>query len=260
MFEQITDVPVALAEFYSENVVSEQVLDEAGEPVLAQEQYTYLDEEGVEQTGTKLVPTYEDVAYVVLAPRPQSVSWDKVNQIIEKHQGKRPDVVAKFTELAQATDKWRFHDEYLDWMNDCIEVDNYNSTDQLDEDGEIIIFEQKEYPEEPTFIPHDIKPLQLVEAKAVRDEGRYAPITVDDLTFDADPKAYDNMKGAVGSWDILVQDLQLTDIGLVDGSQMLWTLADNSTAFVTKDVLERVLAGVSIRAGLLQAQYMQSKV
>jgi hypothetical protein len=259
MFKTINDVPAAISEFYVERIESEQVFDESGEPVLAEETYTYMDEEGVEQTGTKQVPTYEDVAYVDLVQRGQSVSWDKVDSIIAKHQGKKPTVVDKFISLAQSTDKWSFHDSYLEWMEACAEIELYNATEQLDEEGNPITFEPRELPSEPVFIAHDVKPLQVADAKIVRDSGRYAPIEVEGMSFDVDEKAYENIKGAITSWDILVQDLTLTDIGLVDGSQMLWTLSDNTTAWVTKELLETVVGAVSVRAGLLQAQYMEVK-
>ena len=122
MFELITDVPTSLVDFYTTKVVSEQQYDEEGLPLTVSETYTYIDIDETEATGTKLVPVFVDVTYVVKLTKPQSVSWAKVKSVSTLHKGKRDDVVEKFTALAIETDKWNFHDSYIAWLNVCKEV------------------------------------------------------------------------------------------------------------------------------------------
>ena len=261
MFDKLEDVPEVIKEFYLEQTISEQQFKD-GEPVLVEESFTYLDEDEVEQLGINLVPVFEDNVYVVMQPRPQSVSWQQVESIIELHKGTKDDVVNMFVVLAESTDKWAFHDNYIAWLKACAEVDLYNATEQLDDEGEVTQFEPRTYTDAPVMPDSSIKvkQCQVVGAKYKRDTGRYSPITVDGLTFDADVKAYENIKGSVDNWEILINDTGLLAIGLVDGSQMLWTLEDNSQDWVTKELLQKVLGAVSVRAGLLQAQYTGVKI
>ena len=259
MFELITDVPSELSQFYTEELRNEL----SGESIRVG--YTYLDEEGNELTGTRMEPEYVENAYVVMLPKGQMVSWEKVEQIIEKHQGNKDAVVGKFIDLAVATDNWNFHADYINWLKKEPDGD---AAKYLVIDEESTYFDQESLDadrqywleSEPVMIAGDGGKLALIRnAKFKRDVGRYAPITVDGKTFDADQLAYENMKGTVDSWDTLVCDETLLAAGLVDGSTMLWTLEDNTVTSVTKEVLQSVLGAVSVRAGLLQAQYAGSK-
>ena len=143
MFELITDVPEAIADFYTVETRTEPT----GEQI--ETEYTYLGEDGNELTGTRMVAEMVDNDYVVQLSKPQSISFDKVAQIIEKHGGKRDDVVLKFISLAIETNKFNFLDTYLAWLDSCKEVNLYNATEQFDDEGEPIDFEQKELPVEP---------------------------------------------------------------------------------------------------------------
>ncbi|MCA2497776.1 DUF4376 domain-containing protein [Vibrio sp. 2175-1] len=243
-FQTISDVPAAIAEFYVEDVRSEPTGN------MIEEEYTYLDENEAEQTGTRQVPEYADVTYVVQIEFGEVKSWSDVDRVIGL--GKAQSVIERFVSLAVNGDKKQFHDSYVSWLEACAEVDKYNA--EL-ADGEPAI----DYPEEPIYTATDTSAYLMQVAKSARDSGRYAPITVDGLTYDATQEAYDNLQGVVSSWEIMIADQALIDAGIVVDGQMYWTLADNSNVLVTKVMLEAVVTAIRVRAGLLHAQYQADK-
>lgn len=249
MFDLITDVPAAIAEFYQEEIRNEPTGN------MIDEKYTYIDENEVEQTGTRSVPEYADVAYVVLVPFGETKSWADVEHVISL--GKPKAVVERFVELAKNGDKKTFHDDYLAWMNECAEVDKYNESLIVDEEG--VMPELRSYPPEPVYVETDASIYLMQVAKEARDTGRYAPITVDGLTYDATQEAYDNLQGVVSSWETMIADQALIDAGLVVDGKMYWTLANNSNTLVTKETLQAVVTAIRVRAGLLHAQYQADK-
>lgn len=244
-FQTISDVPAVLAEFYVEDVRSEPTGN------MIDEEYTYIDENEVEQTGTRSVPEYADVTYVVQVELGETKSWDDVERVIAL--SKPQAVVERFVELAVNGDKVRFRDSYLEWMEECAEVDEYNASLV---DGQVA----REYSVEPTYTATDTSVYLMQVAKSARDTGRYAPITVDGLTYDATQEAYDNLQGVVNSWEVMIADQVLIDAGMVVDGQMYWTLADNSNVLVTKAMLEAVVTAIRVRAGLLHAQYQADKL
>ena len=270
MFEKIEDVPEAIAEFYTEEIRNEPT----GEMV--REEYEYIDEDGEKQTGTRLVPEMVDNVYVVKHVVSQSVSWDKVAQIIDLHKGTKDAVVGAFIDLAIMTDSWAFHDEYLEWY-----MAKPDAPERARDDEGQFIPDDPDTPENEAWVGgkthaelleawQNIEPIRIFSdankkyavarnAKYRRDVGRYAPITVDGLTYDADETAYANIQGSVNNWDTLVNDETLLAKGLVRDGTMLWTLADDSHTFVTKDQLEAVLSSLTLRAALLHVEYTESK-
>lgn len=111
---------------------------------------------------------------------------------------------------------------------------------------------------------YEIEPFSSEEIrqvnKRIRDEGRMAPITVGEHTFDCDEESLQNMRGAITSWPTLMKDPSLQELGLVHGTKMLWTLEDNTTVLLTKTQLVNVVNQVNIRAGVLHATYLRSKL
>lgn len=148
-FDTLNDVPEEIKEFYVERTVSEVVLSEGGEPTYAQESYTYLDDDGEEQAGVRSVPIYQDVTYLDELSLNQSVSWEKVTEIIAKHAGKADDIVRAFINMAIQTELYGFKGEYLSWCDNNAEVDLHNATPQYDEEGNAIEFTPREYEAEP---------------------------------------------------------------------------------------------------------------
>ncbi|CAH0531835.1 hypothetical protein CTH30272_04083 [Allocatenococcus thiocycli] len=249
MFELISDVPAAIAEFYKEEIRNEPTGN------MIDEEYTYIDENEVEQTGTRSVPEYADVTYVVQVELGETKGWGDVERVISLN---RPQtVIEKFVSLAVTGDKVQFRDAYLEWMDGCAKVDEYNASLVADEEGNMP--ESRVYSDEPTYIATDTGVYLTQVAKGERDTGRYAPITVDGLTYDATQEAYDNLQGMVNSWEIMIADQALIDAGLVVDGQMYWTLADNSNVPVTKEMLAAVVNAIRLRAGLLHAQYQFEK-
>ena len=110
MFDLITDVPNAILDFYHEEIRSEPTGNQIPET------YTYVDENGDTQTGTRMVDEYADVTYVVENTRCQGVSFSQVDNIIELRAGTLPNVVDSFIGFALETEDWEFHDSYLEYL------------------------------------------------------------------------------------------------------------------------------------------------
>ena len=257
MFELISDVPAPVAVFYTTETTSEPTGN------MIDEVYTYLDENEIEQTGTRPVPEYADVTRVIQVPFGEVKSWASVERVVSL--GKPQAVIKKFVECAINGDKKAFHDAYIAWLVDEPDIDDLQFYDTNEDDSQT--FNEPRFDQavldwenaEPVYTPTDARKYLMQAAKGERDSGRYAPITVDGLTYDATQEAYDNLQGMVNSWEIMIADQTLIDAGMVSGDQMYWTLADNSSAPVTKAMLEKVVTAIRVRAGLLHAQYQADK-
>lgn len=110
MFETIGDVPAAIADFYHIDTRHEPT----GEQV--EETYEYQDDQGNTLTGTRLVPEYVNVDYVVLNTSPEFKSMSDVWMVVNLHKGSRDDLIRLFLGMVNNKDQWKFHDKYLDWM------------------------------------------------------------------------------------------------------------------------------------------------
>lgn len=121
MFDSINDVPWPIQKFYKEEERSEQRFDNDGNPVLVDEEYQYIDENDVEQMGTKKVPVFDLVTYVVLISRGECKSEDDVMRVAK---GRKPiAVLDKFIEMFFCGERWAFHDKYISWMDECAAID-----------------------------------------------------------------------------------------------------------------------------------------
>ena len=97
----MSDVPLAIAEFFVEEVRTELTGIQVEETYFTDD----YNEESGEPTGTqtertRMVNQYVDTVYVVLLDRGQSVSWEQVQNVTEKHAGKRDNVIDTFISLA----------------------------------------------------------------------------------------------------------------------------------------------------------------
>lgn len=120
----LLDVPEKIREFYHEQTKNEQVFEEDGiTPVLSPEPYTYTDENGIEQTRTKMVPVYQDNTYIVENKRHDLKSWKEVKAVINNVKGKKDEFVDYCIEKAILTDKWKFHDEWVEWKGKLTELE-----------------------------------------------------------------------------------------------------------------------------------------
>ena len=165
-FDLITDVPEAIADFYQEEVRNEAT----GEYTSETYGYEAFDNDGelITQTGTRQVAEYVDNIYVVQKTRCQPVSWDKVISLIEKHAGNKDQVIDTFIGFAIETASWEFCDSYIDWLDECAEVDTYNETEQLGEEGTAIEFTPQEYPEEPQLVNTTLAQWKLANYNVLR--------------------------------------------------------------------------------------------
>ncbi|WP_412497253.1 hypothetical protein [Vibrio fluvialis] len=104
----LESVPFAIRSFYHQEVRSEATGAQVSED------YTYIDSEGQEQTGTRLVDEYQDVSYLVMNSRHDLKSWADVESA--KAHGTY-DAVCHFIEKASESELWLFHDSYLAWLD-----------------------------------------------------------------------------------------------------------------------------------------------
>lgn len=116
MFSHIDDVPAPIRDFYDVKTKIEPVLDENDDVVMVEEEYQYIDESGIEQTGTRLVPKMQSVDYVVQVPWQEQRTMSDVFAVIAAHKGKRDDLIVKFLELNNNRILREFHDDYLEWF------------------------------------------------------------------------------------------------------------------------------------------------
>lgn len=123
MYGKLTDVPVEIQDFYEEEIRNESTGN------MIDEEYTYIDENGDEQTGHRQVPEYADNIYVVEKPRNDLKFWEETEACIINAQGKKDNVVDYFIQKLIENDKWTFHDKWNIWNNELIEIqsskDNY---------------------------------------------------------------------------------------------------------------------------------------
>lgn len=248
----LESVPAILRDFYQIELRSELTGNQV------EEEYTYLDENNDTQTGTRLVDEYHDVSYIVMKLRHDLKSWN----FVEKVSNTNPEFKAYCIEKASEAEYWQFHDRYLEWLTQEPNPDDEKYLELDADDNPICDYnaESEQWQSlEPAYTATDTSVYLMQVAKSARDTGRYAPIAVDGLTYDATQEAYDNLQGMVSSWEIMIADQTLIDAGLVVDGQMYWTLADNSNTLVTKETLQAVVTAIRVRAGLLHAQYQSDK-
>ncbi|CAM0034726.1 hypothetical protein VPHD164_0021 [Vibrio phage D164] len=116
MFENLTEVPAVLQGFYHEEVRTEQVFDEDGEPVLNEVVVTFTNDDGEEVEGVRHENVYHDVTYLVLNDRGQIESIEGVFSVAEKHSGCNDDVLDTFIGFYLNGLQWSFYDEYMAWL------------------------------------------------------------------------------------------------------------------------------------------------
>lgn len=259
----LNDVPAPIREFYVERedrIITGYVISE--------------DDEGV----AIRTPVFDVVMIVEPTVTRTNCQWSLVKAAADER--KPLATVERLIEAAVEHDKYNFHEEYLNWLRLCAAIDaqadslerarnedGHNRPDepdilQADEAWEGSLLPEQiraSKPAPPVRSVRDGKEYLVALAKQERDDGEYRPITVDELTFDSDSKSYEKMKGAVESWEILMDDPELKAIGLVQDGQMYWTLADNTDVLIGKGTLQKVLAAIRVRAGILHAAYKHKK-
>lgn len=118
LYSTLEDVPEPIREYYEENIVSEPT------GKLIEEPYIYFDEEGVEQTGVKLIPESVDVIYINL--KDFGEIQDNVERIISR--GSSKELIEKFIGFVNNGIDKDFHDSYLEWLNsEPTSIDSQNS-------------------------------------------------------------------------------------------------------------------------------------
>lgn len=223
------------------------------------------------------VETAEGEQYFLrLVPMPEIDGLDRLALFIEK--GINDHILASAARVV-AGRQWAFHDKYLSWM--ALEPPlpqriNNEAGEPVPDDPDTPLSESWVGGVTPEIYDQQLQHWQSLEPsppadtvdsvlaevnyhKRLRDNGRYQPITVNGLTYDADPESVKNIEGAVREWDALIADDQLIFAGLVVDGQMAWTMEDNTTHLVTKAMLREVLNALSVRASLLHAQYVRTK-
>lgn len=191
MLDKLADVPKAIAAYYEE----------------------------VETDG---------VTAVKLKPWGEVRSWGDVGIVIELC--KPAEVYAKFVAMAVQGEHKAFHDAYLEWLEECAEIDAHNAGTYTDDEGKEQPNEQRSYSAEPTLThePHDkynerhFKACRQAQVEALTVE-------VDGMVFDGDEKSQDRMSRAI---------VALKENGRAETH---WRLFDNTVSAVTVSQLSEAL-------------------
>lgn len=113
MFNEITDVPVAIRDFYEEVTKNEPLLNESGEQVTEPKEVPSFDENGNAIMVTVQVPVFHDVVYVELKPKGEFKNLDDVWRVTELRKGKNDALIARFLVMYSDSLQWQWHDEVL---------------------------------------------------------------------------------------------------------------------------------------------------
>lgn len=124
MFETINDVPAPISQYYMEEVRTEPT----GENTPEEYEYEAFDNEGntFMTTGTRYIPEYHDVTYVVLKPFGE-IQTNTANLLIKNAPR---ELVDKFLGFENNGIDKQFHDDYLEWFNSEVEYSSW-----VDEEG-----------------------------------------------------------------------------------------------------------------------------
>ncbi len=229
----LLEVPVEIREFYEEVTVSEPT----GEQV--SEVFTYTDEEGVEQSSSRLVDEYADVLYIKELPTPETKSKADLERVISLSKPSR--VIDAFAAMVAAGEQSEWFSEYKDYLvavQERLEL-IANHVPELDEDDVEIPWTEPDEPVAPT------RPAiqDLVAMKAERDSAAAlasfkssrqvliynAVVDANGFKFDADEISIGRMASAI-----------LAAIAEEDTFSMSWSLADTSTGVMTDVTLADV--------------------
>ena len=232
-YNTLLEVPVEIREFYEEVTVSEPT----GEQV--SETFTYTDEEGLEQSSSRLVDEYADVLYIKELFTPETKSKADLERVISLSKPAR--VVDAFVAMVANGEQLEWFNEYKDYLVAVQErlelIDNH--VPELDEDDVEIPWIEPDEPASPT------RPAiqDLVAMKAERDSATAlvlfkssrqalidnAVVDANGLQFDADEISIGRMASAI-----------LAAIAEEDTFSMSWSLADTSTGVMTDVTLADV--------------------
>jgi len=237
----VIDLPEPIQPFYVDELSSEPLLDENGEPVMKEEEYEYIDEEGNLVIGTRLVPEYHDVNYTVEKPRNDLKGWD-FWKLAKKYEVKIYGI-----EKACEAEQWQFHDSYIDWLKEEPQEDDEKYLLQDEEGNFLYSFEEdhsqwltKEPVNEATDPATVIAPFHEELAKVERDETISSNILVHEVYWQVDKAGRDNMQNTI--------DHALRNQLPVE-TQCNWILADNSIIETTYPELQAVLDAYTVRMG-----------
>lgn len=124
MFETITAVPEAIKTFYEVETRQTQQFEEDGiTPKLKAEEYQGTDEDGNKIPCTRMVPVFLSVDYVQSVSMGERKNFKDVWRIIDLHKGTRDNLIRKFVGMVCNNEQWKFHDKYLKWYQDGLELD-----------------------------------------------------------------------------------------------------------------------------------------
>jgi hypothetical protein len=228
MYNLISEVPASISEFYVEVIKNEPT----GEMV--EEAFTYLDEEGVEQTGTRQVKAYADVAYVEQVRRPESKTESQLDQVISLSKPQR--VLDLFAEMVSVGEAWSYFDEYKLYEEELSTILAFNEelpVVSVDEEGNDVLAELKELPTEPVKVvvrtgaevlaPH-VRPIFQQSRTRLVEE---IVVTVDGHELDGDETSQTRMSRAISV--------------MLDADVTPWVLTNNTVVELTKSQLVAAL-------------------
>lgn len=252
----LDSVPVALRGYYAEETRSEPT----GEMV--SEEYTFVDENGDEQTGIREVPEFHDVTYTVLLPFGETKSWNEVDTVVS--MGKASAVIKQFIKLAINGDHKEFHNSYIQWLSgkpsEPVRTRNDDGTyvpDDLEtpeseayEAGYTPEMYAVEYAEwevtEPSFVVTDTTTYYRTIAKAEREIIKESDIRVGGFMWQVAQADRDNMSETIGY-------AERNSINVDDTTN--WITADNRIVAVSYKDLQDIKNAYVLRMDSLFKQY-----
>ena len=225
-YNTLLEVPVEIREFYEEVILNEPT----GEQV--SEAFTYTDEEGLEQSSSRLVDEYADVLYIKELPTPESKSKSDLERVISLSKPSR--VIDAFAAMVAAGEQSEWFSEYKDYLVAVQERLDFISdyVPELDEDGVEIPLE------EPAELVAPTRPViqDLVAMKSERDSAAALAsfkssrqVLIDNAVVDANGFKFDADEVSIGRMASAV----LAAIAQEDTFSMPWSLADTDTGVMT---------------------------
>lgn len=248
-FESISDVPEAILTFYIEETRTEPTGN------LVEETFEYQDENGVTQTGTRLVPEYHDVTSVAALPRHDLKSWEDLLRINRLHGQTKVDFLQYVFNKAEEADGWTFHDTYLAWYERYDALFNTYPervpgtedewVDGLSPDVKTQRLQELREQEPVRQANPDKDRVLLAMAKESRQQIVESDIEVNGHLWQVRPQDRDNMKAMIDAGE---------RNGLTDDS-VAWILENNDLHETTIAELKAVLDAYAFRMNNVFMQY-----
>ena len=250
-----TLIPTKLQSFYSDEVRNEPVLDEEGNPTYVSESFTYTDENGDSQTGSRLVAAYSDVDYIVKNPANDLKSLDDIKRSIQA--GAPSSHITYTINKAIESAGWEYHDAYLEYLANEPQADDEKYLETIpDTEPEEYVYDYATdhaswvalEPDAWTGSVSGLDDVKLDYAKKLRDQLIESNIVVHGVEWQVDViKDEPRIQRAINVAEYSSSDPSTT---------VNWVLADNTIRASTAQDLKDVLSAKAFREEQIFASYV----